>query len=197
MVIIFFDIQTDLREFQYVDGHRQDAYDLWTGKVSPDQIQKLAATDGLKKAQHIRHPFIAKGQGILGRFIPGFVVDGVEPLLQAVSDYTKTAISDAHHSTTQIARTLLFGSPRGHIDDQGTPRTPVGFFLSAIKLYAPDKVANLFDVVAAVVVSCYVLIFVKVFHIQGKLLVQRPKLSSEHETIYYLTEGLEGDVDVE
>ncbi|KAJ3042336.1 Phosphatidylinositide phosphatase SAC1 [Rhizophlyctis rosea] len=181
----------------YVDGHRQDAYDIWTGKVNPDQIQKLAATDGLKKAQHIRHPFIAKGQGILGRLVPGFVVDNVEPLLQAVSDFTKTAISDAHNSTTEIARTLLFGSPKGHIDDKGTPRTPVGFFASAIKLYAPDRVANLFDVLSAVVVSLYVLLFVKVFSIQGKLLVGRPKLSREHETIRGLVEGVEHPVDVE
>ena len=179
-----------------MDGRRQDAYDLWTGKVSPDQIHKLAATDGLKKAQHIRQPFIAKGQGLLGRVVPGFVVDKVEPLLQAAFDYTKSVISDTH-SSAELAKHLVFGSPEGHIDFKGEPKSPIGFLVSAAKIFAPDRVTSLTEVLGATVVSLYMLVFVKIFHIRGDLVVRRPKLSVEHETLHYLVEEMEHPTDVE
>ncbi|TPX69023.1 hypothetical protein SpCBS45565_g02713 [Spizellomyces sp. 'palustris'] len=163
----------------FVDGRRQDAYDLWTGKAVPEQINKLVETEGVKRAQRVSKPYIAKGQGVLGRIIPGFVIDQVEPLLQTATEYARATVKGSDTDAHARWRSA-------HIDGQGNPRSFFGLILSTVKLYAPGQISGVLEFLVALVVFFYLIVLARVFHIQGQLVVNRPKLSVEYRNIYDL-----------
>ncbi|KAI8826757.1 Sac phosphatase domain-containing protein [Fimicolochytrium jonesii] len=180
----------------FVDGRRQDAYDLITGKAVPTQIEKLIDTEGLKRAQRVRQPFIAKGQGILGRLLPTMVVNNVEPLLQTTNDYVQfnilgrrptingTGPAPPSGKTGQDPPNPRWISP--HVDSQGSARSLAGLAVSVVKLYAPEHVNNAVEFVVALCVIWYLYLIAKITGIQGQLVVNRPKLSVEYRNIFEL-----------
>ncbi|KAJ3175633.1 hypothetical protein HK101_010624 [Irineochytrium annulatum] len=178
----------------FSDGRKQDGYDLWTGKVTAEQMRALAETEGARKAKQIQKPFLEKGKGITGFFLPGFVIDRVEPLLQAASEFATSTMEDQVKKAQKLqeAASSHFAvngdvkvegaSPNGTVFAQ--PPSYISFLVSAIKIYAPEQVSNVLEFVVAMVVFFYILVLVKIFQIKGQTVVDRPKLSYEYATIH-------------
>ncbi|RKO91317.1 SacI homology domain-containing protein [Blyttiomyces helicus] len=168
----------------FVDGRRQDAYDLWTGKTTSKQLHELAQTAGAQQAKRLRAPFIAKGRGVVGRILPGFIVDRVEPLLQAATEYARPSPPAVADGTTALH--LKGKGPSRHMDAHGHPSSVVGLVLSAIKIYAPERVTSALEFLVAMVVFFYILVVARIFKINGQNVVDRPRLSEEYERIHEL-----------
>lgn len=173
----------------FTDGRKQDAYDLWSGKVKPDQMQHMLQTDRdlNLKTKHVKSPCITKDKGI-GYFLPPFVVDKIDPLLQATKEFSNSGgMTNLGVSLPSISGILGFrSSPSSsaavakskseHLDVDGKPSTYIGFVLSAIKLYAPERVSNVIEFLFAFVSFLCVLVIVYIFKVKGQLLVNSPKL---------------------
>ncbi|KAJ3124720.1 Phosphatidylinositide phosphatase SAC1 [Nowakowskiella sp. JEL0407] len=157
----------------FIDGKKQDGYDLWSGKIENlDKVVLLIAkTNGVKKARWMKRPML-KG-GLIGWVLPKFVADGAEPLLHHALDFWRETLKD--HVKKENKRSL------GHVDSEGLPHSYVGFVVASMKLYAPEKVDTLVQFVTAMVVFVYILVLVKVFQIKGKVIVEHPKLIHEEE----------------
>ncbi|KAJ3086427.1 hypothetical protein HK102_013156 [Quaeritorhiza haematococci] len=159
----------------FADGRKQDAYDLWSGKVTSPQIHNMINTEGVRKARHQQRPFIEKDRGV-GWLLPSFVVDRVEPLLQAAWDFAGATAKDQ----VQKAQKLAY-----HIGEDGAPTSYVGFLVAAIKIYAPERVNGVVEFIVAMVVFFYILVIVKIFQIKGQEIVDKPKLIGfEYATIH-------------
>ncbi|KAJ3010890.1 Phosphatidylinositide phosphatase SAC1 [Thoreauomyces humboldtii] len=163
----------------FADGRRQDAYDLWTGKAPATQIKHLIETEGLRRAQRVQKPYVARGQGILGRIVPAFVIDSVEPLLQTATEYVRSS-----SATGPAHKDLHSRWVSTHLDTEGTPHSLSGLMVTVAKLYAPTQVASAVQFVIATVLFLYLLVLVRILGIQGQLVVNRPRLSVEYRTIY-------------
>ncbi|KAJ3102760.1 hypothetical protein HDU97_000299 [Phlyctochytrium planicorne] len=169
----------------FSDGRKQDGYDLWSGKVAPEAMLSLAETDGAKKAKRLQKPFLEKGKGITGFFIPGFVIDRVEPLLQAASEFATSTVEDQVAKAQKLSQASYKHLASGTVESTDQP-SYIAFLVSAIKIYAPEKVTNALEFVVAMVVFFYVLVLVKIFQLKGQSIVDRPKLSYEYATIHEL-----------
>ncbi|KAJ3183435.1 Phosphatidylinositide phosphatase SAC1 [Geranomyces variabilis] len=179
----------------FVDGRRQDAYDLWTGKAVASQIQHLVATEGVRRAQRVQAPYIASGSGILGRVVPQFVIDTVEPLLQTATEYVRarprgniaapaTHLSQTPDGEIHTTTTTKWVSP--HFDTEGSPNSVPGLLVSVAKLYAPTQITGVIQFAIALVLSVYLLVLVRILGIQGQFVVNRPRLSVEYRNIFEL-----------
>ncbi|KAI9093135.1 SacI homology domain-containing protein [Phlyctochytrium arcticum] len=186
----------------FVDGRRQDGYDLFTGKALPSQLSQLVETEGKKQARRLQQPYIAKGQGILGRIIPGFVIDHVEPVLQTATEYARTyipsrAITDG--SSTTPAITEVRSTPQDqalsptdpapsspHLSADGSPRTLLGLCLATAKVLAPHRVKGVVDLAMAMCVFIYVALVARIARMAGSGIVDRPRLSLEYKNIHDL-----------
>ncbi|KAJ3202896.1 hypothetical protein HDU67_000219 [Dinochytrium kinnereticum] len=174
----------------FSDGRKQDGYDLWSGKVSPDAMLALAETDGAKKAKRLQKPFLEKGKGITGFLIPGFVIDRVEPLLQAASEFAQSTVEDQVKKAQKLQEASYkhLGSVDASQQQGAAADQPsyISFLVSAIKIYAPEQVTGVLEFVVAMVVFFYILVLVKIFQLKGQSIVDRPKLSYEYATIHEL-----------
>ncbi|KAJ3157620.1 Phosphatidylinositide phosphatase SAC1 [Geranomyces michiganensis] len=179
----------------FVDGRRQDAYDLWTGKAVASQIQHLVATEGVRRAQRVQAPYIASGSGILGRVVPQFVIDTVEPLLQTATEYVRarprgniaapaTHLTETARGEIQTTTTTKWVSP--HFDTEGKPNSVPGLLVSVAKLYAPTQITTVVQFVIALVLSVYLVVLVRILGVQGQFVVNRPRLSVEYRNIFEL-----------
>ncbi|KAJ3118364.1 hypothetical protein HDU96_002206 [Phlyctochytrium bullatum] len=168
----------------FADGRKQDGYDLWSGKVSHDTIKTLAETEGTKKAKRLQKPFLEKGKGLTGMLIPGFVIDRVEPLLQAASEFAQSTMEDQMKKAQKLQEASA--KHLGPVTSTPDQSSFFAFLVSAIKIYAPEQVTNVLEFVVAMVVFFYVLVFVKIFQLRGQTIVDRPKLSYEYATIHEL-----------
>ncbi|KAJ1562587.1 Phosphatidylinositide phosphatase SAC1 [Cladochytrium tenue] len=180
----------------FSDGRRQDGYDLWSGKVTSDAMATAAQEndDVKKRARHLAKPILQKGKGLTGWLLPGFVIDRVEPLLQAATEFASSTIQDQARKAQRLSE-----ASKTHLDSTTSSLSKVevagikasqgpsyvGFLVSAIKIYAPERVTNVVDFMVAMVVFFYILVIVKVFQLNGQLYVGRPKLTYEHKTIAF------------
>jgi hypothetical protein len=175
----------------FSDGRKQDGYDLWSGKVTSDNMHKLLETDGVRKAKQVSKPYLEKGTGVTGLLLPGFVIDKVEPLLQAATEFAQATVAEQRKKAAQLQETInKDGSSAATAAASAVTQSPtyVGFLVSAIKLYAPEKVSNVVEFIVAMVVFFYILVLVKIFHLRGQNVVDRPKLSYEYATIHEIVD---------
>ncbi|KAJ3331132.1 Phosphatidylinositide phosphatase SAC1 [Blyttiomyces sp. JEL0837] len=180
----------------FSDGRKQDGYDMWCGKVSADQMRVLAETEGARKARHISRPILERGKGLTGLLLPGFVIDRVEPLLQAATEFAASTLEDqakkaqklqeASRTHLEVAAASSSKTVDGEVVQQGP--SYVGFLVSAIKIYAPERVTSVVEFIVAMVVFFYILVIVKIFQLKGQLYVDRPKLSYEYKTIHEIVD---------
>jgi hypothetical protein len=87
---------------------------------------------------------LEKGKGWTGLLVPGFVVDLVEPLLQATSDFAMTTLEKTQSKVPSMVSETSAGL-------KGKAQAWFGFMVSAIKLYAPESVNSLAQFVIAMV----------------------------------------------
>ncbi|KAJ3395199.1 hypothetical protein HDU92_006096 [Lobulomyces angularis] len=160
----------------FSDGRKQDAYDLWSGKVTTSEMQKAteqSSTNGVSKVGHCngtQKPIITKTKG-LGYFLPPFLVDRIEPLLQATLDYTGSSLP-SQIKTAKFIKT--------------NQNSTLASLIAGVKLYAPEQVINVIEFTGKVTVFMYLLIIVKIFQINGEIIVDKQKLNlnrdqSNHE----------------
>ncbi|KAI8905550.1 SacI homology domain-containing protein [Gorgonomyces haynaldii] len=147
----------------FMDGEKQDAYDLWTGKTTADKVKELAVSYGLNKALHVRQPIIPTNSGV-GRLIPSFVVETVKPALEAAQDFTRQPKD----------------SKKGHLDENGNANTVAGFAVVLLKSYTPHQVSSPIQFIIAMFIFFYILILSKLFKIKGQQVVSKPKLTTEY-----------------
>jgi hypothetical protein len=161
----------------FADGKKQDTFDLLTGKVTPAKVFETNKQEGLEKAERIKKPILTKKFG-LGWFLPKFLVDQVEPILQTASSFRngakKTAPTPSSASTSKSS-TKGKALTNYHVDANGNPQSYIGLLVSTIRLYAPDQVTSSIQFITAMIVFFYILVCVKIFQIKGKNLVGRPK----------------------
>ncbi|KAI9331410.1 SacI homology domain-containing protein [Zopfochytrium polystomum] len=179
----------------FSDGRRQDGYDLWSGKVSSHEMAAAAHDNDevRKRAKQLSKPILQRGKGITGWLLPGFVIDRVEPLLQAASEFASSTLQDQAQKAQRLqeaAGKQLSSSSSvpvevaGNKEKQVQGPSYVGFLVSAIKIYAPERVTNVVEFLVAMVVFFYILVIVKIFQLKGESYVGRPKLTYEHKTIH-------------
>ncbi|KAJ3009106.1 UNVERIFIED_CONTAM: hypothetical protein HDU68_002822 [Siphonaria sp. JEL0065] len=204
------------------DGRKQDAFDVWTGKVaSKDQIWQRLGETAEKRAKWLTNPVVEKGKGIAGRVVPGSVVDAVEPLLQetrgflgevldvevlgrvkAVGEFGSRRLGGVLTKRGIVAVNAtsmddVFGDGSGaevlrhrrnQLSNLGVvdvkKRTGLGEFLvSAVKIYAPEKVTGFVEFSAAMVALFYVGLLARLFGLNGGDVVDRPRLRQENRVI--------------
>ncbi|KAI8922270.1 SacI homology domain-containing protein [Powellomyces hirtus] len=178
----------------FVDGRRQDAYDLWTGKAVASQINHLVETEGVKRAQRVRKPYLESGSGIIGRIVPSFVINTIEPLLQTATEYARasprtirpTVEPQVHETARRVETTTVTRWVSPHFDSEGSPNSIPGLLISAAKLYAPTQVTSAIEFVIALALFAYLLVLTRILGIQGHFVVNRPRLSVEYRNIFDL-----------
>ncbi|KAJ3294309.1 hypothetical protein HDU79_011182 [Rhizoclosmatium sp. JEL0117] len=79
----------------FVDGKRQDAWDLWTGKVGGSEFvwEKLKA-EGQKNAEWAHNPSVVAAKGAASYVVPATVVDAVEPIVQESVGFVSDVVED-------------------------------------------------------------------------------------------------------
>ncbi|KAJ3416178.1 hypothetical protein HDV05_002823 [Chytridiales sp. JEL 0842] len=159
----------------FVDGRRQDGFDLFTGKISKEGLEDLVSTEGVRKAKRVENAVLVKGEGVVGRVVPGVVVERLEGLVQAAMEF-------AERRKNPIPRS------EGKEEVEVVPDTYIGFLVSAMKLYAPEKITNVLEFLVAMCIFFYVLVLVKVFQLKGQGVVNRPKLSWEYKEIHEIVD---------
>ncbi|KAI9013123.1 SacI homology domain-containing protein [Gaertneriomyces semiglobifer] len=158
----------------FVDGRRQDAYDIWTGKAVPEAIDHFQRTEGVKIQRRTQKPLLKSIPGIY--YVP-----------------FASQVDNIAHSAVEYLNGIVYGpdvqSSRwksAHIDPNGNPRSVFGLVITAVKAYAPAEVSGAVEFIIAMLVFLYLLVLVRIFHVQGQLVVNRPKLSVEYQNIYEL-----------
>lgn len=114
----------------------------------------------------VSKPIITKDKG-LGYFLPPFLVERLDPILQASVEYTGTSLSSK--------------IKQQEIADDGD--SYFGFMVNAIKLYAPEQVGKAVEMVASVSLCVYLLALVKLTQNAGELVVDVPKFQGFEEIV--------------
>ncbi|KAI8847008.1 SacI homology domain-containing protein [Chytridium lagenaria] len=154
--------------------------------VSADTMRVLAETDGAKKAKQLKKPFLEKGKGITGFFIPGssLTVLSLYSKPPAISLKALLRIKLRRLNSFQEASYQHLGNGSSSTPKAGEQPSYISFLVSAIKIYAPEQVTGVLEFVVAMVVFFYILVLVKIFQLKGQSIVDRPKLSYEYATIH-------------
>ncbi|KAJ3092883.1 hypothetical protein HK100_006819 [Physocladia obscura] len=150
----------------YADGHRQDTYDIWTGKYDENETWKQFTKESIRKYQEEENPILPE------KIVPHYIFNLIEPLLQLVKIYV-TVYVEWVRSLFGLNSAQKFKSRQiasGH--------SFVGLFLSAIMLYAPNKVSNLLQFAQAMYICTIVFLAVKIFGISASAVVDQPKLGT-------------------
>ncbi|KAI9350722.1 SacI homology domain-containing protein, partial [Obelidium mucronatum] len=158
------------------DGRKQDAFDLWTGKVAhKDQIWEAFQARAEKRAAWIESPVLVKGKGVVGNVVPGLVIDAVEPLLQETRGFVGEVVDI--HVVARLKAVHEFGNRQfGHLGKKvgtGSIRTCGEFLVSAIKIYAPEKVNGLVQFSTAMIALFYIGVFTKLFGVKADAVENR------------------------
>ncbi|KAJ8325542.1 Phosphoinositide phosphatase sac1 [Batrachochytrium dendrobatidis] len=157
----------------FSDGRKQDAYDIWSGKVTPVCIDELVAEEGVKQVRRLREPFIAKSKAI-SALLPRSVIDSTETFLFEVKEFL---IQPATKTCTDTKKSK---SKPVHMDEHGVSHTKVGFAIYLMRLYAPTRITNVVDFCIAGWISWHILILVKLFKIDGQNVVSNAHLTVDH-----------------
>jgi hypothetical protein len=147
-----------------MDGKKQDAYDLWTGKTEQDKLAALISTSGNEKAERLKKPLLHHEKGV-GFFVPAYAF----PLIETFDDFSRRKVAKKPSS--------------GHINQQGQAETYLGLTVEVAKSYSPATITSVFDFVVAMCVCIYMMLVSKALKIQGKILVNMPQLTVEYEKL--------------
>ncbi|KAJ1532431.1 hypothetical protein HK096_006811 [Nowakowskiella sp. JEL0078] len=151
----------------FFDGKKQDGYDFWGGKVHLPKLEKIAKTEGVMKIRQDLRPIVPD-------IVPEFISSILEPFLQALQSFVKDTLKD--HVKHQNNRKM------GHIDEKGVPHSYVGFVVTVMRLYLPRYISSWWELTFGLVTFTYMLIFVRIFGMNGAGLVDKPRLSGNGET---------------
>ena len=155
---------------KFADGLKQDSFDIWTGKVSKKQMDEYANTKGLKELARYKQALLDKEKSYFYKVAPEYVTNAVEQISQDVEEYKKrheVAIS--------------------HFDRENNPVSFVAVIIKSLKAVAPQKISNFWDLIIAISVFYYIMLLVLIFKVDGMLIVNRPRFSSEYEALRTLT----------
>ncbi|KAJ3125869.1 hypothetical protein HK100_010552 [Physocladia obscura] len=146
----------------YVDGRRQDACDIWTGKYDQNETWKRLAKESVRKVHEEENPILPKA------IVPHYIFNLIEPLLQLLKVFVAFYLKFIRATDTEKFKS-------GQID---ADHSFVGLFLSAIMLYAPNKVTNFVQFAQALYICITAFFAVKIFGISALAVVDQPKLST-------------------
>ncbi|KAI8622011.1 SacI homology domain-containing protein [Chytriomyces sp. MP71] len=197
----------------FSDGRKQDAYDVWTGKIaSAGHIWKALGAESAKRARAVAKPVLQKGRGISGVVLPKAVIDNVEPFLQETSGFVAQA-AEMHVARMRALGSLVLrktirakdgnlkltnGSVPGssvdlaRVDSQSFeqvvtgkqfPNSFAGFIVATTKIYTPKKVTNVYEFMVAMIASLYLVAVSRLLRIKGTNVVDQPRLIDESDLI--------------
>ncbi|KAI8926150.1 SacI homology domain-containing protein [Entophlyctis helioformis] len=158
----------------FVDGRKQDGYDLFTGKTSPAKIDEMVANEGAKLAARLRKPILPKDKGV-GSMLPAAIIDAVEPFMFAASEYVSAVANDKTKGK------------RLHIDAKGEPHTYLGSVVALMKNNAPSKITSVVEFFIAMILFFYLFFIVRVLKIRGQSVVNTPRLTTEYAQLREIT----------
>ncbi|TPX34558.1 hypothetical protein SmJEL517_g02791 [Synchytrium microbalum] len=162
----------------FVDGRRQDALDLWTGRANSEDVAEYATTHVSQQVQRLAHPFFIKSGP--GAWMPNILSDFLEPLLQASQEYSQTLNQRGNALSLSAWRKPHFAP------DDELSRKPLSypaFMVTVLKLYAPARIQSAFDFMIAIVVFLLVATISRVFAIPGILIADKSRFSREYKKI--------------
>jgi hypothetical protein len=155
----------------FADGRKQDALDLWSGKVSKRKVVEYASSlPGTKKQKQAQKPILDKKKSFVVKSLPESTLLTLEPLFQSIVDYQNVKLADSKDS----------------FDLYGNPTNLPAFIIHALKLMGPKTISSFFELFVALWVAFYIVLFSAIFGVDGFRVVNRPVFSNEHVKIYSL-----------
>ncbi len=136
----------------------QDSYDLLTGKTKIDELLKLAAEEGPRKAERLKRPLVSR-ESFPGSVIPKSVLDVVEP---------------------------LYFNVRESLEKKKKQETISNQVVVALKEVAPERIENLVQLYFALVLFFWIFLITKLTKMKGQLVVDTPRLTRENQKLVEL-----------
>lgn len=120
----------------------------------------------MKDLERYHQALADKEKSFIFKLLPDSITDTVEQISQDVEEYKKP-----HQEV------------KSHFDKESNPVSFVAVIIKALKSLAPQKITSFWDLFVALSVFYYITILSFVFRVDGKLIVNRPRFSSEYESL--------------
>jgi hypothetical protein len=140
----------------FTHGHLQDTYDVVTGKSTVSKMLLLVESEGKQKADRLAHPLLSRSN-FPGNIVPTSVMNIVEPVFFNVREGLRS------EKQLQIS---------------GTEGSSIRV-VALLKDLAPEKINSVLELVWAMFLFFWIIIFAKLLKIEGRLVVNKPKLTQE------------------
>jgi hypothetical protein len=148
---------------------KQDSFDVWTGKISLEKLNDYASTKGLKDLDRYNQVIADKEKSYVWNILPEYVTEKVEQISQDVEEYKKPHLS-----------------VKSHFDRDNNPVSFVALIIKSLKALAPERITCFWDLFMALSIFYYIMILVLVFRVDGFMIVNRPRFSTEYESLRML-----------
>lgn len=120
----------------------------------------------MKDLERYHHVLADKEKSFIFKLLPEYVTDTVEQISQDVEEYKKP-----HQGV------------KAHFDAESNPVSFVAVIIKALKSLAPQRITCFWDLFVALSVFYYISILCLVFGVDGMIIVNRPRFSSEYESL--------------
>jgi hypothetical protein len=138
----------------------QDAYDILTGKTTVAKVMHLVESEGRLKADRLKNPLLIRDK-FPGNMIPNSIMNVAEPVFfnfrEGIKNQKQIQISGKNDYSTRL--------------------------LALLKDLAPEKVTNILEFIWAMYLFFWIIIISKLLKIEGRLIVNKPKLTHEESRL--------------